>query len=130
MAAASGARLRPRERLTSGAEYRRVFRRGTRVDGALFLLVAAPNRDGHCRLGLAAGRRVGGAVARNRARRLLRESFRKNKHGGEALDLVFVVKPGIVGRSQEEVEREYRTCLRKLAGRAAGRRGPSPAPRD
>jgi len=39
MASASGARLRPRERLATGAEYRRVFRRGTRVDSATFLLV-------------------------------------------------------------------------------------------
>jgi len=130
MAAASGGRLRPRERLTTGAEYRRVFRRGVRVDSALFLLVAAENRHGHHRLGLAAGRRVGGAVARNRARRLMRESFRKNKRlGSGGLDLVLVAKQEIVGRSQEEVEREYRECLRRLAGRAAGRRGPAPAAR-
>ena len=44
MAAASGGRLRPRERLTTGAEYRRVFRRGTRVDCALFLLVGMVER--------------------------------------------------------------------------------------
>jgi ribonuclease P protein component len=127
MAAAPGARLRPRERLTTGAEYRWVFRRGVRVDSALFLLVAAENRHGHHRLGLAAGRRVGGAVARNRARRLLRESFRKNKReGAGSLDLVLVAKQEIVGRSQGEVEREYRECLRRLAGRGAGRRGPAP----
>jgi len=129
MAAASGARLRPRERLTSGAEYRRVFRRGARIESALFLLVAAENRQGHHRLGLAAGRRVGSAVERNRARRLLRESFRKNKQeppGG--LDVVLVAKHEIVGRSQGEVEREYRECLRRLAARPAGRRGPG-APR-
>ena len=131
MAAASGGRLRPRERLTTGAEYRRVFRRGARVDSALFLLVAAENRNGHHRLGLAAGRRVGGAVQRNRARRLLRESFRKNKHEGTGtLDLVLVAKQEILSRSQGEVEREYRDCLRRLAARAAGRRGPAPPARD
>jgi ribonuclease P protein component len=131
MAAASGARLRPRERLTTGGEYRRVFRRGTRVDSALFLLVAAENRQGHPRLGLAAGRRVGGAVQRNRARRLLRESFRKSKpEGPGGLDLVLVAKHEIVGRSQGEVEREFRECLRRLAGRSAGRRGPAPPARD
>jgi ribonuclease P protein component len=131
MASASGARLRPRERLTTGAEYRRVFRRGSRVDCALFLLVAADNRHGHHRIGLAAGRRVGNAVQRNRARRLLRESFRKNKHEGSGgLDLVLVAKHEIVGRSQGEVEREYRECLRRLAARAAGRRSPAAPGRD
>ena len=131
MAAASAAGLRPRERLTTGAEYRRVFRRGARVDSALFLLLAAENRQGHHRLGLAAGRRVGSAVQRNRARRLLRESFRKNKQGGAGgLDLVLVAKREIVGRSQGEVEREFRECLRRLAARSAVRRGPTAPPRD
>jgi ribonuclease P protein component len=131
MAAASGARLRPRERLTTGAEYRRVFRRGARVDSALFLLVAAENRQGHHRLGLAAGRRVGNAVQRNRVRRLLRESFRKSKpEGTGGLDMVLVAKQEIVGRSQGEVELEFRECLRRLAGRSTGRRGPAAAARD
>lgn len=129
MAAASGAGIRPRERLTTGAEYRRVFRRGARVDSVSFLLVAAENGQRHHRLGLATGRRVGSAVARNRARRLLRETFRKNKHEGAAgLDLVLVAKHEIVGRSQGEVEIEYRQCLRRLAARPAARRGPG-APR-
>jgi ribonuclease P protein component len=129
MAAASGARLRPWETLQSGAEYRRVFRRGARVESASFLLLAVENGHRYHRLGLAAGRRVGGAVERNRARRLLRESFRRNKRevaGG--LDVVIVAKHEIVGRSQGEVESEYRECLRRLAARPAPRRGPG-APR-
>jgi ribonuclease P protein component len=129
MAAASGTGLRPRERLTAGAEYRRVFRRGSRVDSASFLLVAVENGHRYHRLGLAAGQRVGGAVARNRARRILRETFRKNKlEGASGLDLVLVAKHEIVGRSQGEVEIEYRECLRRLAARPASRRGPG-APR-
>jgi ribonuclease P protein component len=129
MAAASGARLRPRERLSGGAGFRRVFRRGVRVESPSFLLLAVENGHRYHRLGLAAGRRVGGAVARNRARRLLRESFRKNKQEGAAgLDVVLVVKQEIAGRSQGEVESEYRECLRRLAARPASRRGPG-APR-
>src|SRR5688572_17398072 len=129
MAAASGAGLRPRERLTSGAEYRRVFRRGARVDSASFLLVAAENGQPHHRLGLATGRRVVSAVARNRARRPLRETFRKNTYPGAAgLEPVSVAKTAIVGRTQGEVEIEYRECLRRLAARPAARRGPG-APR-
>jgi len=129
MAAAAGARLRPREKLRSGAEYRRVFRRGARVDCASFLLLAVENGQRYHRLGLATGRKVGGAVLRNRARRLLRESFRKNKRDVAAgLDVVLVAKREIIGRSQGEVESEYRECLRRLAARPAPRRGPG-APR-
>jgi ribonuclease P protein component len=97
-----------------------------RLDGPLFALIAADNGLGYGRLGLAASRRIGGAVARNRAKRLLRESFRRHKLAGA--DLVLIPKAEILKHSQAEVEREYRDRLRRLAARAARRRGPSFSP--
>jgi ribonuclease P protein component len=124
----AGARLRRRERLHRGAEFRRVFRQGLRLDGPLFLLVAVENAEGFARLGLASGRTVGGAAARNRAKRLLRESLRRHKIAG-ALDLVLVPKREIVASGLEEVEREYRQRLRRLASRRRARaRGAGPPP--
>ncbi len=84
-----------------------MFRRGMRLDGALFLLVAASN-EGECdRLGLAVSRRVGGAVERNRVRRLLRESFRRLEPGARGgADLVIVGKPGLARSCLEEIHRE------------------------
>jgi ribonuclease P protein component len=118
------ASLRPFERLRRGADYRRVFRQGLRLDGPLFLLIAARNDRGHHRLGLAVSRKVGGAVRRNRAKRLLRETFRQNRPDvPPALDLVFVPKREITDRTQGEVEREYRERLRRLAARTAPGRG-------
>jgi len=70
-------RFRPRQRLRTGADFDAVFKRGARLDGRLFLLVAAPNGRAFDRLGLAVSRRIGGAVERNRARRLLREMMRR-----------------------------------------------------
>src|SRR5262249_28458049 len=58
--ASARARLRPAERLTRGAEFRRAFRQGVRLDGPLFVLVAAANGRSYSRLGLAASRKVGG----------------------------------------------------------------------
>jgi ribonuclease P protein component len=105
-----------------------VFRRGVRLDGALFVLVAAPN-EGECdRLGLAVSRRVGGAVARNRVRRLLRESFRKLERGARpSADLVILGKPELASSSLEEVGRELDARVRRLA-RAAGRGRTCPTP--
>jgi ribonuclease P protein component len=119
MRRSSGAVLRPRERLRTAGEYQRVFRRGLRIDGALFLLVAAPNNLDFCRLGLAAGRRLGPATTRNRAKRLLREAFRRHKGVADACDLILLPKPGLLGCTFREVEREYRKRLRALAARRA-----------
>jgi ribonuclease P protein component len=94
-------------------------------------MVAAPNDQGFARLGLAAARKLGGAVVRNRAKRLLRECFRKNKLPGLGADLVLLPKADIKGRSQEEVEREYRNRLRGLLSRSAARAwGAAPPPAD
>jgi ribonuclease P protein component len=126
-----GSGLTRRERLTSPGQFRRVFHKGIRVDGPLFSVVAAANDCGHDRLGLAASRRVGGAVARNRAKRLLRECFRRHKRPQPpALDLVLMAKNEIVGCVQGEVDREYEQRLRRLQERVSRARGPAPAPAD
>ncbi len=123
------ARFRPRQRLRTAAEFDRVFRRGVRLDGALFVLVAAPNDSSHDRLGLAVSRRVGGAVTRNRVRRLLRESFRKLERGSRpGSDLVILGKPELASSSLVEVDRELRSRLQRLERRSESRRArPAPA---
>jgi ribonuclease P protein component len=104
------------------------------VDGPLLSLVACDNDLGYDRLGLAASRKLGGAVARNRAKRLLREAFRRHKRTpapARGEDLVALPRPKLVARSQDEVDREYTDLLRRLAGRRAARgRRPDPPPAD
>jgi ribonuclease P protein component len=125
MGGRAGARFPPVARLRTGGEFERVFKRGTRLDGPLFLLVAVENDQGRPRLGLAASRRIGRATVRNRAKRLLRESFRRlTPPAGAGFDIVLVPKHGIDDRGQAEVDREYRERLRRLLVRAARTPGP------
>jgi ribonuclease P protein component len=102
------------------------------VDGPLLSLVACDNDLGYDRLGLAASRKLGGAVARNRAKRLLREAFRRHKRQpcpGE--DLVALPRAKLVATSQGEVDGEYGELLRRLAARRGARnRRKDPAPAD
>ena len=66
------------------------------------------------RLGVITSGRIGGAVVRNRARRLLRETFRLHQHDlAGPLDLILVGRPSIAGKGFAEVERDFMTTLRK-----------------
>src|SRR5512134_2405478 len=123
------ARFRASQRLRTRAQFDRVFRRGARLDGRLFTLLVAANGTPRDRLGLAVSRKVGNAVVRNRAKRLLRESFRRLAPplARPALDLLVLAKPDIAGRSFAEVERELHARLRRVP-RGALVAGPRPAP--
>jgi ribonuclease P protein component len=116
-------------RLRSGTEFRRVFEKGVRLPGPLFVLMAIENAHGHDRLGLTVSRRLGGAVARNRARRLIREGFRRRRSrpSGRAFDLVVIAARELTEGSQGEVDRELADRLRRLERKIEERqRPPSP----
>jgi ribonuclease P protein component len=118
----TGASLRPSERLRRPSEFQRAFRRGSRRDGRLFQLVGLPNGLEWSRLGLTVGRKVGAASVRNRAKRQLREAFRRNKPlFARPHDLVIVARGEMRGRSYAEVEREYRIAVEELVRRSERR---------
>lgn len=118
-------RFQREQRLRARPEFDRVFRKGRRLGGRLFMILALPNDRRSHRLGLAVSRKIGNAVTRNRARRLLKEGFRRLERPEEqGLDLVVVARPDIVGRTQAEVEGELRDRVRRLLD-PHGRRRPS-----
>jgi ribonuclease P protein component len=100
------------ERLQYGHQFRQVYERGRKVEGrllALYLLdePAADVAPSGRAVGVVTGRRIGGAVQRNRARRLLREAYRLNKHKLKPnFQLVMVARNGIRGKRLTDVEAE------------------------
>jgi ribonuclease P protein component len=88
---------RRRPRLSRSADFQRVYRQGDSVASRHFVLYAFPREDpaGEVRLGVSVGRRVGGAVERNRVKRLLREAFwQLPEEVPESHDYVVVARPG------------------------------------
>jgi ribonuclease P protein component len=95
-------------------EFQRVFDAGRRVHGRYLTVVFAPAAGAHTRLGIVASRKIGGAVVRNRAKRLIRQVFRTNTAPASPFDLVVIAKPSAVGLGAAELERDYRAALRRV----------------
>jgi ribonuclease P protein component len=68
-------------RLSGGRAFGRVYRARVNHRAGPLLVWARPNGLEVVRLGMSVGRRAGGAVRRNRIKRLLREGFRLDQHG-------------------------------------------------
>jgi ribonuclease P protein component len=85
--------LPARLRLRRKRDFDAAYARGRRIGDGFFAVTATLNQTGAPRLGLAvAVRAAGGAVERNRLRRIIRESFRLHQREIPALDLVVSVR--------------------------------------
>lgn len=102
-------------RLRTGRDFGRVRQHGSRLAyGSLIANWLRLPPGSRSRLGVVTSAKVGNAVERNRARRLLRECYRLHQREfGFALDLVLVARPSIKGKSFAEVENDFLTTVRK-----------------
>ncbi len=65
------------KKLKRNGDFRRIYGRGTSHVDSAFVAYALKNRSGDIRLGLTVSKKLGGAVARNRAKRVLTAAFRE-----------------------------------------------------
>jgi len=75
-------------------------------------LFTKERESGRARLGIAATRKIGGAVERNRAKRVVREVFRHHKPSG-AIDIVVIPRREMLDASYERVEAEFQSLLQR-----------------
>jgi ribonuclease P protein component len=100
-------------KLRKRGEYTRVYERGARLRGRFMTCFALPNGLDSPRLGIAASQKIGNAVTRNRAKRLVRELFRAHKPL-KAIDIVFVPRREMVHAAWREIEADYRAALQRI----------------
>jgi ribonuclease P protein component len=112
-------RFRPTERLRRPRDFQRVYDRRRSASDEWLIVYACENGLPYCRLGLSVSRKVGGAVRRNRFRRLYREAYRLSRPElPVGLDLVLIPR-----RAEEPTLEQLKQSLRRLVGRLAGRLG-------
>jgi ribonuclease P protein component len=107
-------RLGRKMRLKQSRDFARARQEGQRMVRGCLIANWRPLPAGEpMRVGVVTSSRIGGAVARNRARRLLRETFRVHQHElTQPVDLVLVARQSIVGKSFANVETDFLRTLR------------------
>ena len=103
-------RLTRTERVRRRPEFERAYDTGRRIHGRFMTLFVVPNGGVTPRLGVAATRKLGSAVERNRAKRLAREIFRRHKVGA-GLDVIVVPRREMLDASFASLEADYLATL-------------------
>jgi ribonuclease P protein component len=107
-------RLRRSQRLTHSRAFREAYDQGRRWVGRTMVLWLREGDGASLRLGVVASRKVGGAVQRARARRRLREAYRRQRNAlAGSYDVVLVARRSILHAPWSEVTGELERLTRK-----------------
>jgi len=108
--------FRRTQRVRRRAEFQQIYKHGTRVSGRYYTLFIQPNRLAVTRLGVAATKKLGSAVTRNRAKRLVREVFRRSGIA-PGFDIVVVPRRELLDAPFAILEGDYRSSVERYLRR-------------
>jgi ribonuclease P protein component len=124
----SGQALPAAERIRRRPEFERVYNAGAKAHGRFMTVFVLPNGGTAPRLGVAATRKIGSSVDRNRAKRLAREVFRRHKMVA-GLDIVVVPRREMLDAPFASLEADYHAALQR-SGRESSSSSPGRPRRD
>lgn len=101
--------------LCKNYEFQRLYRKGASAVRPTMVMYAAKGRKNQVRLGITAGKKIGGAVCRNRAKRRIRELFRITQYEfKEGTDICIVARGRILEASYEKLVKDFRSAAEEL----------------
>jgi ribonuclease P protein component len=106
-------------RVRRRSEFTRVFDQAHRAQGRYVTVLMAPNTAGRARLGIVASRKLGDAVRRNRAKRLIREVFRQSPPppGRQGVDIVVIPRRELFDAAYSTLQSDFRSAVKRCAAR-------------
>ena len=107
-------KLLKKSRLRKRSLFRKVYEEGRFVANKMMAMHFIPNPDHSRRIGFSAGKKLGGAVVRNRCKRRLRECYRLHQNEMPAgVDLIIVARRALVNAKWELIVGAFLDALRR-----------------
>lgn len=97
--------------LNSNTDFRRAYARGKVYTNPALVTYVVKNRAGICRIGITTSKKIGNAVQRNRARRVIRAAFLAQAPITGGYDIVFVARTKTVYKKSTEISAIMRKQL-------------------
>ncbi|HKZ72080.1 MAG TPA: ribonuclease P protein component [Nitrospirota bacterium] len=102
-------------KICKGWEYRLIYRNGRRRANRHFVLYYIKNNLGYSRFGISVSRKLGGAVKRNRIKRIIREIVRLREDARcMGVDMVIVARGGMTGVNFKEANEVFGTLIKYM----------------
>ncbi len=103
-----------REVLRRQKDFALIYKKGRSVSDRYVVMFYRPNKLTYDRVAFIASKKVGNSVARNRARRLMKESFRAMEDPGlSGYDVVFIARNAINNRKCADVKKSLESAVKK-----------------
>ncbi len=114
--------LAARQRIRKKKDFLVLYKKGRRYKSRYFSLIYSSSSLPYSRVGVVASRKVGGAVVRNKAKRWMRELFRRNRDVLECpVDVLIVAMPEMARATWAEVRDEFLLGVGEVGRRMRGR---------
>lgn len=104
--------MQPIGTIKTNSDFRRAYMRGKSYANPALVIYLVKNRAGICRIGITTSKKIGNAVQRNRARRVIREAFRQIDTPFKGnYDIVFVARTKTVYKKSTDIYNVMLTLL-------------------